>query len=228
MGRLDGVTIAPRACQGKRIRAEALLHADWLIQAGVRIVGPPGPSFVDLFDKHRECYNFRNGEFKCQKEGCYHTGILMESKCSKILECPAHLQQRLGARPAVTADDPLSQRSPRKKLTQEELVDQTRAVKVRTPPRMVEIQENGICQPRRSESSTSSQHIPPLGKVNTEEEDCRISPIPTPPVRETATWGGPNHPARSAPHSAREVKQADWGPTQHAPFPKEFGMPATA
>ena len=78
MGRLGGVAIFPKPCQGKRIRDEAVLRSDWSIQSGIRIVDPPGPPFVDLRNKRRGEYNIRKGEFKCQKGGCYHTGILME------------------------------------------------------------------------------------------------------------------------------------------------------
>ena len=80
MGRLGGVAIAPRPCQGKRIRTGAVLRSDWLIQAGARIVGPPGPAFVDLCNRHRGYYSFSKDDSKCQKGGCYHTGILVESE----------------------------------------------------------------------------------------------------------------------------------------------------
>ena len=173
---------------GKRVLAEAVLHVDSLLLAGIRVQSGSGPAFAELRSKHRESYCGSKDEQKCQRDGCYHTVILMEFKGSKILECPLHLQQRLGDVPAVAADDPMSFRLPRKKQAKEELGDQVRAQKILTPPKRVKVNVDEIGQPCRSDSSDSSygkQHR--LVSVHSDDEDSREAPVPSSPLRENVT-----------------------------------------
>ena len=62
-----------------------------------RIQESDGPVYGQFFRQNREVYQVRGMGNKCQQPDRYRQGLLLEHRGAEIIECSAHLQQRLEA-----------------------------------------------------------------------------------------------------------------------------------
>ena len=75
MDRSDGTAVSPKPCHGKRVKSICVLNTDWFFQSGTRVVPSNGPVEVRMCGKHRDTYEGRKDELKCQTDACWELGI---------------------------------------------------------------------------------------------------------------------------------------------------------
>ena len=216
LDRFDRIAVSPKPCQGKRVETQHLLNIDWFFQSGVRVVAKDGPAAVQMCGKHREFYQGRSDGRKCQYSECFELGIPIEFRGRKISECPIHLQARLGKSPAQVVGDLLSDRLTNKRRRKEEVhgrvlashLSHTLKETVQHDPLLADLGTSARQQCETSGSSNSSlSHMPGLADGLSGDEEERPH-VPTPPIRETVTWGDPSPAAPAVPPSSQLKEQA--------------------